>query len=346
MPPTIKDVAREAGVSIATVSYVLNNKNSFYSEATRQQVLEAIQRIGYIPNVSGRNLKVNQSRLIGYAAQHVLSGESSSAVMDQFSYYLALEAEAADYHVLIFTYPPDDPVPVYDSLIRAGQVDAFIVAGTIANDSRVRFLIDQGIPFASFGRANADWQFPWVDVDAVEGVSAAVDHLVKLGHTQIAMAAWNEGSLSGDARFEGYVQGLSRAGLPLRSEYVFRGRHSVQSGHSALAYWLTLPREAQPTAVIAVDDLLAIGVMNEAMERGIRVGDALAVVGFDDVPLSQYLRPALTTLRQPIQDVARLLIRILNVAITDSAQPPQQILVPPELIVRQSCGSKRVATGD
>jgi DNA-binding LacI/PurR family transcriptional regulator len=335
--PNIKDVAKAAGVSIATVSYVLNNKSAFYSEKTRQHVLDAVQRIGYTPNVTARNLQSSQTRLIGYAYHRVPQGQVNS-VLDQFTYHLAQEAEAAGYHILAFTYPPEDPVPVYDELIRKGQVDAFAIASTVANDSRIAYLLEREFPFVSFGRSNPDWEFSWVDTDGTLGVKKAVEHLVHLGHTRIAMVGWPEDSISGNFRLAGYLQGLENAGLPIRPEYILHDEHSEAAGRAAVAYWLSLPEP--PTAVIAIDDLVAIGVMNEAIACGLPVGREFAVIGYDDTPLGQYLRPSLTTLRQPIEEICRTLITTLDDIVNQQVQTPRQKLIPPQLIVRESSGIK------
>src|SRR5664279_3717020 len=162
--PTIKDVAREAGVSIATVSYVLNGKTEAISEDTRLRVWSAARKIGYRPNVTARNLRSSQSRLIGYA-WHELPPDQINTVLDRFTYSLARSTEAAGYHILTFTFPHGDPIPVYDELIRTGRVDGFVIGSTVRDDARVRFLIEQHFPFVSFGQANADWDFRWVDAD-------------------------------------------------------------------------------------------------------------------------------------------------------------------------------------
>src|SRR5215510_7425809 len=124
--PTIKDVAKAAGVSIATVSYVLNNKDSFVGKETRQQVLEAVERVGYRPNITARNLKSSQTRLIGYA-WHEVPHDQVNPVLDRFTYHLAQAVEAAGYHLLTFTHPLHDPYPVYNEMIRTQRVDGFIL---------------------------------------------------------------------------------------------------------------------------------------------------------------------------------------------------------------------------
>lgn len=333
--PNIKDVAKAAGVSIATVSYVLNNKSAFYSEKTRQQVLAAVESVGYTPNVTARNLKSSQTRLIGYAYHRVPQGQVNS-VLDQFTYYLAQEAEAAGYHILAFTYPPEDPVPVYDELIRKGQVDAFAIASTVTHDPRIAFLLERDFPFVSFGRSNADWDFSWVDTDGTLGVRQAVEHLISLGHRRIAMVGWPEESISGNFRLEGYLQGLLQAGIKIRPEYILHVEHSEASGRMAVAQLMNLPQP--PTAIIAIDDLVAIGVMNEGIARGLPVGREFAVIGFDDTPLGQYLRPSLTTLRQPIEDICRALIITLDDIVNQRFDNPRQQLIAPELIIRESSG--------
>jgi DNA-binding LacI/PurR family transcriptional regulator len=335
--PTIKDVAREAGVSIATVSYVLNDKTDAISEDTQQRVWSAVRKTGYIPNVTARNLRSSQSRLIGYAWHEVPAGQVN-AVLDRFTYALARSAEAAGYHILTFTYALADQIAVYDELIRTGRVDGFIIGSTVRDDPRIRFLIDAGFPFVSFGRANAAWDFLWVDTDGARGIGDAVDYLVRLGHRKIAMAAWPEESLAGSARLEGYYAGLARAGIAPNPAYCIRGEHSEQSGRDALAALCALPAAERPTAIVAVSDLVAIGIMNEAEQRGLVVGSDLSVIGFDDAPMTQYLRPALTTLEQPIEQIGARLIEMLEAAIRGEPPAERQVLLPPRLIVRASSG--------
>lgn len=335
--PTIKDVAREAGVSIATVSYVLNDKTQAISAETRARVWAAAEKIGYRANVTARSLRSSQSRLLGYA-WHEIAPEQSNTVLDRFSYALARAAEAAGYYMLTFTAPEDDPIPVYEELIRTGRVDGFIVGSTVRDDPRIRFLIEQKFPFVSFGRANETWDFLWIDTDGEQGVGAAVDYLVGLGHKRIAMAAWPEASLTGSFRVAGYFAGLKRAGIDLNPAFFIRGENDEVAGHDACAAWLDLPPKERPTAVIAISDVVAIGVMYEAERRGLTVGKDLSLIGFDDAPMAAYLRPALTTLRQPIAEIGAALVTMLDEAIKGNQPPQRHVLMPPKLVLRYSCG--------
>lgn len=335
--PTIKDVAREAGVSIATVSYVLNKKTDSISEDTCRNVLEAAERIGYTPNITARNLRFSRTGLIGYA-WHDVPDDRVNPILDRFAYHLARTGEAAGYHLLTFTHSPDDPLPVYDELIRTSRVDGFVLAGTQADDPRIRFLLDHNVPFVSFGRSNPDWDFSWVDTDGQRGVREAVSYLIELGHRRIAMIAWREGDIVSKYRLRGYMDALQKAGIPLRTDYIIRGEHGEQLGRDAISQLLRLPAQERPTALMAISDLEAISAMNEAEQRGIEVGKTLSIVGFDDVPLSQYLRPRLTTVRQPVREIGKMLINMLESLLLRTEPEKRQMLIAPELIIRDSCG--------
>jgi DNA-binding LacI/PurR family transcriptional regulator len=336
--PTIKDVAREAGVSIATVSYVLNNKNHLVSKTTRQEVLNAIERVGYTPNITARNLKSSQTRLIGYAWHEIPYGQTNP-VLDRFTYYLAQAVEAAGYHLLTFTQPSHDPFQAYNEMIRKQRVDAFVLSGTIGNDKRIRFLMDAGVPFVSFGRSNPEWDFHWVDTDGRSGVKAAVEYLISLGHRNIAMAAWPEESISGSFRVDGYLDAMKSARLPIHPDYIVRGIHTEQAGRDALAHWMKLPFDERPTGIIAITDLVAIGIMNEAEYYDLTLGRDLSVIGFDDAPLTEYLRPALTTIQQAIPETGQALMAILEALLNKTVPQESHILIPPRLIIRDSCGA-------
>lgn len=333
--PTIKDVARAAGVSTATVSYVLNNKTASVSEPTRRRVLQAVEELSYTRNVTARNLRANQTRLIGYALPFTPNPRPNT-VLEHFAFHLAREASLAGYHSLIFTYAYDDPVSAYDELIRTGRVDAFILANTAFDDPRVAYLLEQGYPFAAFGRANPDWDFNWVDTDGKAGVRQATDYLIALGHRRIAMVTWPENSLTGNNRLSGYLEALVAAGIAARPEYVIRAEYGEAVGGLVFDLLARLPAEEQPTAIVAVSDMTAISIIGEAERRGHVVGKTLSVVGFDDELLSQYLRPSLTTLRQPIAAISAELVAIVDGLLSGQIAETRQVLMQPEFIVRES----------
>jgi DNA-binding LacI/PurR family transcriptional regulator len=333
--PTIKDVAREAGVSIATVSYVLNDSGAV-SETTRQRVLRAVERLGYRPSVIAKGLQARESRMIGYSWRPV-PPDQFNPILEKFIHGMAEAAVRHNYHVLAFPATGlSDEIAPYREMVESNRVDGFILSNTNLDDRRVRYLLDAGFPFAAFGRANADWQFPWVDVDGADGVEQAVRHLVALGHRRIACLAWPEDSLTGRYRLTGYQAAMARAGLAVEESWVIRTGNFYRHAHQAARTWLALPADRRPTAVVALTDLMAIGVMNAAADAGLRVGQELAVVGFDDAPITGYLQPPLTSLRQPISEIGERVVTMLIDLVRGEAPSPAQVLLKPQLIVRDS----------
>jgi len=333
--PTIKDVAKAAGVSIATVSYALNDSGAV-GEATRQRVLQAAEQLGYRPSVLARGLQARKSRMIGYSWRPAPSNQFNP-ILEKFIHSTAEAAARHDYHILTFPCPePYDEVGVYRDMVRSGRVDGFILSNTNLNDRRIRYLLEVDFPFIAFGRSNPDWDFPWVDVDGTDGVRQAANHLLELGHRRIACLAWPEASLTGRYRLGGYLAAMADAGLTVDPDWVIRTKYSYSSAYQATPTWLALPAGRRPTAVVALSDLMAIGVMNAAANAGLEVGPDLAVVGFDDAPITDYLRPPLTSLRQPVAKVGEQAVTMLIDLVHGKTPSPAQVLLKPQLIVRDS----------
>lgn len=334
---TIKDVARRAGVSIATVSYVINN-SAPVSEETRKRVLAAVAELGYRPSALAQGLRAQESRTIGYSWHHV-PPDRWHPILDRFLHSMAEAAEAQGYHILTFTHSPDnDPWRPYEELMLTGRVDGFVLSDTNRGDERIRYLLDSGFPFVTFGRANEEWDFPYVDVDGEAGVRQAVEHLMALGHRRIGLIAWSEESLCGHYRYQGYVKALRVAGIPPDPAWIVRTEHTEACGRQAMHALLDLPPDRRPTAVVAVSDLMAIGAMNAIFAAGLQPGRDVAVIGFDDIPMAQYLHPPLTTLRQPIAKVGERVVNMLLQLIRGEELTERKVLLPPTLIVRESSG--------
>ncbi len=332
---TIRDVARRAGTSTATVSYVLNNSRPVGTE-TRDRVLRAVAELGYRPSVIARGLQARESRMIGYSWRP-MPPDQFNPILEKFIYSMAEAAARHNYHVLTFPHSkPHDEIEVYREMVESGRVDGFILPNTNMNDQRIRYLLDVNFPFVAFGRANPDWEFPWVDVDGADGVRQAMEHLLALGHRRIACLAWPETSLTGQYRLQGYWDVMAEAGLSVDPAWIIRVEYDYNSAYRAARTWLALSAERRPTAVMALTDLMAIGVMNAAADAGLVVGRDLAVVGFDDAPITGYLHPPLTSLRQPISEIGELVVTMLIDLVHGRELNPAHVLLNPQLIVRDS----------
>lgn len=330
---TLKDVAAQAGVSYQTVSKVLNKQASVTAE-TETRIWEAIRELGYRPNISARNLRTQSSNLIGYGWQYNVP----RPVLDQFLYSAVQCAEDDGYHMLAFLSGDDvdTMLTLYRDIYARRQVEGFILADTNDDDPRIKMLIEEGIPFASFGRTNDDWDFCWVDVDGRSGMRQITSHLQQRGHEKIALITWPEGSRAGREREMGYFDQMAKVGSSVAAEWVLRGEHSVNQGYQLMTRLINLPDKLRPTAVACICDEFAIGAMHAAMAQGLAVGKDIAVTGFDNVPMSEFLFPPLTTVKQPIQQAGEWVIELLLRQINEEAIEQKGILLEPELIVRQS----------
>ncbi len=334
-PVTIRDVARRAGVSTATVSYVINDSRPVGKD-TRKRVLFAAEELGYRPSVIAQGLKAGESRIIGYSWRPAPANQFNP-VLEKFIHSVAEATARHGYHGLTFPYPePYDEIDVYRQMVGSGRVDGFVLPNTRFDDQRIRYLMDVGFPFVAFGRANADWEFPWVDVDGANGIKQAMTHLLELGHQRIACLAWPGRDPVGQARLDGYQTSMSDAGLQVDTLWVKEVENDYYEAYRAAQALVNLPLDRRPTAVVAFSDLLAIGVMNAAEAVGLAVGRELAVVGFDDAPVAGYLRPPLTSLRQPVREVGEQAVKMLIDLLRGEMPVPSQVLLKPVLIVRES----------
>ena len=339
--PSMSDVARLAGVSQTTVSFILNNTpGSSITQETRARVWQAVQELGYRPNVSARNLRTQSTNLIGYGFHVPLTNEPQP-ILDRFLYSTIRSLEAAGYHLLTFMIDQHDGAAVYRELYRRGQVAGFVLANTNDNDPRIEQLIDEDIPFAAFGRANDAWSFPWVDVDGVNGLEQVIQHLTANGHTRIGLITWPPGSRAGSHREAGYRIGLAAAGIDPDPAWVVRGENTVQTGAEGMRALLALPEDRRPAAIACVSDTIAIGAMSSAAVEGYVVGRDLAVTGYDDSSLATYLHPPLTSIRQPIGDVGREIVRLLLHQL-ERKDRGGGTLLKPRLVVRDSSDFRRL----
>lgn len=335
MRRTIRDVSNRAGVSVGTVSNVLNAPH-LVSEETRNRVLEAIDALGYRPNRAARSLQAKKTYLIGYR----LTDAGLSPALDVFLHRVVRTATDHGFDMTLFApRPGQSDLDAYREVIRAGNVDGFILSETNYTDPRVEMLSELSFPFVAFGRARHEKPFPWVDVDGARGMAEVVDHLQQQGHRRIALIAWPEGSQTGDARVQGYLQGLQRARLPVEPDLIVRCENLYSAARAAAEAILDQPNP--PTAVAAVQDEMALGVVAAALARGIEVGRDLAITGFDDSLAAAVAWPGLTSVRQPFEEVARSLVDLLVDRLTQPEAEPGGVMLAPQLVVRASSGGIR-----
>lgn len=334
--PTLRDVATAAGLSITQASRALNDHDDV-AVATRERAVRAAQELGYAPNVAARRLKVPDTR--AHSIGLVLPSNTarfSDPFLGELLSWMADEAASSGFELSLKTLPAEeDPIASYERSIQQGRVDAFILLRTSLDDERVAYLLDRKFPFATFGRIPEASGFPSVD-EVDDSMQPAVDHLVELGHRHIACVAEPRGHSKAFYRLRSFRSAMRSHGLAVRRVDVVEAGFHERSGFSAAKQ--LLDRDDPPTAVVALNDLLALGVLSAGAERGIRIPGDLSVVGFDDIEAAALVSPPLTTLHQPIEEVGRLLVRQALAAVDGPASFTEQLLIRPQLIIRGSTG--------
>lgn len=308
---TLRQVAAHAAVSRQTVSNALNAPHRL-DPATLAKVRKAIEELRYRPNRSARSLSTGSAGLIGYCVIERADGAVNS-LMDSFLHALCGAVESAGRHVLLFTAPAGEAgMSVYADLVAQQAVDAFVLSDTERDDPRHRWLTDRGIRFVSFGRTWQETGQPgsWVDVDGAAACAELVDGLHALGHTRIAFIGWRGRLGAAEDRLIGWREACRRHGLDHDHLLVRSTGDTVTAGEVAAAELLDRPDP--PTAIMAVCDVLALGVLRAVSKRGYLAGVDVAVTGFDDSPLAAAVAPGLTSVRQPITDIADTLLRLLG----------------------------------
>ena len=334
---TIIDIARRAGVGVGTASRALNNAADV-SQATRDRVLAAATELNYQPSALARRCMGQRSGVIAYMPE---VGEQPAGDM-QFKDFIAVLARSCARHDLDLLVSPlrsgGDFRAQFARLIRGRRADGIILADTRVADERVAHLAAEGLPFVTFGRTDSPTAYPYVDLDSQAGTFAATSHLIQRGHRRIAYLGMPLAYAYAHHRHDGYRQALAAAGIALNSALVVNDLHTETETRAAMVRLLKLRQ--RPTAVVAASDLLAIYGMRAMEELGLSAGEDLAIVGFDDLPLAAHTRPALSTVRQPFDQICDRLIETLIGVIEDDPTTTRHTLIAPELIIRQSSGSR------
>lgn len=334
---TIKEVAVKAGVSYQTVSKVINNKGHV-SKETEERIWKVVEDLNYKPHHSARSLRSRRTQMIGYSWEPS-PRDQANPILDQFLQSMLLAAEKVDHYLLFFPYHAAlEQVNGYRSLVDSGRIDGFVLSSVENNDPRIAYLKDRNIPFVAFGRSNPEWEFPYVDVDGSFGMRLVTEHLIGLGHRRIAALAWSQVSRVGQDRLSGYTAAMTEAGLPIANEWIQRGEGRFSYGFQAASRLMELPNGKRPTAIVALNDPMAVGAIHAANEKNLQVGVDVAITGFDDAPMTQYIVPSLTTIRQPIWEIGQRVIEILTGILNGNQPKDFQVLLPPKLILRDSSG--------
>lgn len=341
---TIRDVAARAGVSESTVSRVLSGAKTQIpiSEETQERVRQAAEELGYRPHPGARALSGKSTNLLGIIVREV-NDPFFAELIDVISF--AAKEQGYDLVLGNAKRDPEQALALRDKMLDMRYCDGILLCGDLLESAEEHSFLermgsDHRLVSVARGSGTLVASVPSVEIDNQMGIRQAMDHLVELGHRQIAcLDAGRVGDLW--ERLETYRAFMREhmGGVP--DGFVQEAENSYSGGYEAARQLLARP--SPPTAILAIDDVMAIGVLAAAHDMGLAVPQFVSVVGFDDMPASAYVRPALTTVHQPIQEMGEsvldLVLRMVNKELEPEEAP--HIRLEPHLVIRESCASPR-----
>ncbi|MEM8858203.1 MAG: LacI family DNA-binding transcriptional regulator [Chloroflexota bacterium] len=328
-PVTIMDVAKYSGVSYSTVSRVANGYQ-YVKPATREKVQKAMDELGYVANLKARSLAGGRSNMIG-----LLVFDLENSYFTEVVRGIDAEVSTLDYSMMISTTNQRrERERTHIIQLTSGIVDGLIIMLPQAIESWLEPLRERNTPYVLIDHESSSGQGNIIRTSNKRGAKEAAEHLLGLGHTKIGLIMGTPSVQSGRERVEGFLQALSEKGLEHPESYRKQGDFDTPSGKAGALELLQM--DDRPTAIFALNDAMAIGVYEAAEELGIRIPEELSVIGFDDIPEAKYIRPQLTTVRQPQRDIGREATRLLIDLIENERDTLKTITLNTELIVRDS----------
>lgn len=328
MNVTIKDVAKAAGVSVATVSRVLNN-SATVSEAATEQVNNAIKELGYSPNFLGRNLRKCETNII-----LAIIPSTEQTFYSEIIRGMQVTASEYGYDILMSTSNSTYSIEMrLLNMVFNRTVDAAILLGSQL-DVKTLTELNEKCYIALCCERIEGANVLTITVDDVGGAHEAVSKMIEYGHKRIGMVSTKVNSLSSIDREKGYRQALEEHGIEYDERYIYRGTYDLFHGELAFDYFMSM--EEPPTAVFCVSDLLAVSFVKKALSKGLRVPEDISVCGFDNVPISSMYSPGITTVEQPCYGLGKTVIDELMHNINNNVKSNKQIKLPYKLIERES----------
>lgn len=330
MNATIYDVASEAGVSMATVSRVVNG-NPNVKPSTRKKVLDAIDRLAYRPNAVARGLASKKTTTVG-----VIIPDISSIFFSELARGIEDIATMYKYNIILCNSDQNSEKEIHllNTLLEK-QVDGIVFMGGKIGEEHLNEFEKSPVPVVLAATVDEQGRTPSVNIDYKQAVYDAVSHLIGGGHTKIAMVSGPLGDpINGHYKFEGYERAIEEAGIPFDDNYVVIGDYTYDSGIEAMQTLMKM--KEKPTAVFVGSDEMGVGVINSAQDAGFHVPDDFEVIGFNNTRVALMVRPTLTTVVQPMYDIGAVAMRLLTKYMNDEKVDDHVVVLPHRLEFRHS----------
>jgi LacI family transcriptional regulator len=331
---TLESIAELAGVSRSTVSRVVNNHSGVRPEV-RERVLHVIEETGYQPDPAARRLAGQRANVLGLVIAEPAQALFADPYFPRLIQGITQKCNALDQTLSLFLFhKKEEEAKLYPRILHNKLVDGLLVTGTHDDDPLVPQLIENNSPFVMIGRHDNP-NVTFIDVDNVAGAHSAVTHLIRLGRHRIAIITGHLNNRAAQDRYKGYINALQDRNVPFDETLVEYGDYTEISAYEAMQRLM----QKNIDAVFACSDSMAVGALRALQEAHISVPGQVAIVGFDDLPPASRANPQITTVRQPIFQVGALAVETLLDILDTNLIPVRRLVLPTELIIRQSCGA-------
>lgn len=330
---TIMDVARVSGVSYSTVSRVLSGYE-FVKESTYNRVMETVKQLGYVVNLPARSLAGGHSKIIGLLVPNL-----DNTYVGTIARGIDQELVRSNYDLMLYTthrHPGKESL--YVNAIANGLTEGLLLVVPLVITSYLDALREQNFPYVLIDQTDTTENSNVVDASNWQGAYDATRYLIELGHTRIAFITGATAVRSAVDRFQGYKAALADSEIPFTEAFIVEGDYQQRTSYENVKELLKRAYPL-PTAIFASNDLSAFGAMDAVRDFGFRIPEDISIIGFDDILQASLVYPKLTSVRQPLEEMGRVAVRLLLEQIADPSKSPQRVTLPTELIIRDSCGA-------
>lgn len=335
---TIVEVARKGGVSLGTVSRVINNDIHVAPE-TRERVSKIMQEMGYVANRQARSLRGSKTNVIG-----VLVPDLGTGYIGEIIHGIDAELALSQLDLMLFTtHRTASKEANFVANLGKGMVDGLLLVLPRSPADYVETMTRRNFPFVLIDHQGTGQDCPAVGASNWQGAYNATEYLIKLGHTRIGFITGSMDLGAASDRLDGYESALRIHHIPTDPRLIYNGSFFQPDGYAGASVLLEIDRP--PTAIFASNDVMAMGAMDAVWRRGLRVPEDVSIVGFDDIPQAASVRPALTTVRQPLEQMGRVATQMLLDLLKNPDKAINRFELPTELIVRASTYSPKDRAG-
>lgn len=335
---TLEDVAKKAGVSRSTVSRVVNQFDNI-SEDVRSRVLQVIEETGYHPNAAARALASQRSQIIGLILPHSVAMLFTDPYYPHLLKGICQACNLNNYTLAFFLFSTEEDERVnFNSITSNGLLDGVLVQSDHHGKQKlINYLLQRKMPHVVIGRPKQSEKVSYVDVDNINGAYKAVTQLVNLGYQRISTITGPLQSTVGIDRQKGYVDALSEHSIQIDPDLIEEGNFTEHGGYTAMQRLL----QRKPDAVFAASDMTAFGAIRAIKEHNLKIPDDIAIIGFDDIPITTLSDVDLTTVHQPVNELGEQAVGLLLNIIENGSAPPQKVILKSELVIRSTCGGNK-----